>query len=460
MRRYYFHFIIGISFIIRCIYGYFSLYNCDQTRVFDLGYQIYKFHILPTQGSPVVYTNSLLPGSLQSILAAIPLYFSGGHPFSIIVFAQILNLISCIIIYKIYNTLFPSISKYFMLAFIVLNPMNIVWSYGWNPSFMILFSTLFFLGVVKIIHNKYDKFALFLVLFPHLLILQLNLQFLILAVALIILIFRKIIPMPSFKILFYSLIPGIITFLPYAKEKIFGQHIKTNNWNMNGNLLGNIDLNFSNILSYPHILARFISFSTGETTRSLGEGFIKNHIWIYPFLILGMLGVTFIFIIAAFFYLDKNKWACFFNNTLKFTTFEKLDLVLIYLPIISTFLFVFSVTPPTTHKIWIMFPFCFYPFFRILTQYEYKIKSILYSVSIVLYRIRFKLFAIYLFCALLYSTIGAAYLQPNFANVYKGSVNFCKAKSLQDVNEVLKTVDPGSKEYAMAMLCQYWMFEL
>lgn len=468
MNRIFFVFIFISSFVIRAIYAYYSWYIRDQARVFDLGYKIYKYHILPIQGSPVVYTNSLLPGSLQAILASIPLYFSGGHPYSIILFVQLLNLFACLIIYNIYRNLFHTINKYFMFSFIILNPMNIIYSYGWNPSFIIIFSSLYFLGIAKLCQNKNSKLGLFLALFPHLLILQLNLQFLILVILTIVLLIRKIIPVPSFKMLILSALPGIITLSPMIVEKLFYKRGVDANWNLNGNLFDNVKLHFENIFSYFHIVARFLSFATGETTRNLGEGFIKHHPQIWLFFLIGMIGTAFIFFMSIFFYLDKSKWRVFFKDIASLSALEMLDCVLIYLPIIATILFVFSVTPPTTHKIWSLFPFCFYPFFRVLSQASvinfhntqlHVRGSWLKNNYSKLYQNRFKLFSVYVLSTLIYSTIGGTYIPTSFSEIFHESKNFCLLNKEEKLTKYLSLTDYSTKEYTMALMCEYWQQE-
>ena len=455
MNRFYFFFISALSLLTRAVYSYHSWYIRDQARVFDLGFQIYHNHILPIQGSPIVYTNSLLPGSLQAILASIPLYLSGGNPFSIILFVQFLNFISCLIIYKIFSNLFINLNKYYLFPFIVLNPMNIIFSYGWNPSFIIIFSSLFFLGLVKVCDNRNSKIGLFLVFFPHLLIMQLNLQFLILAVLTFVLILRKIIPLPPFRILILSIFPGMLTLFPFILNRIFHQNISGNNWNMNGNIFSNIQFHFKNLFSYFHVLARFLSFSTGETTRNLGHHYIKMHPEMWLFFMIGMIGTAFIFVTAVLFYIDKNKWKIFFKSTQSMLLLEKLDLILLYIPIIASVLFIFSVTPPTTHKIWSLFPFCFYPFFRVLCSDNVFLLAFKRKFQFI-YSNQSKIIPIYIASVLIYSSIGGTTIPTNFSQIYKESKIFCNTESEKEIGNYLNQLDNSTKEYTMSLMCQYW----
>ena len=299
--------IIFSSLIIRCWYGYNSWYIRDQARIFDLGFKLYNDNILPLHGSPVVYVDSVLPGSLQGILAAIPLYFSNGSPFGIICFVQILNLISCIFLAVIYGKIFNNLNKLFIFFFIVLNPMNIIYSYAWNPSFMILFTTLFFYGIYKVINNKESKLGNFLLYFPILFLLQLNLQFLIYPVLILILIIKKIINIPKLSVFSLAVIPGFIFLLPFISDKFSKKTSHVNNWNLNGDFLDSINLNFENIFSYFHVLIRFISFSASEITRNINKEYLFNSPFLLPFFAFSCIITIIIIIFSALFYLNKKK---------------------------------------------------------------------------------------------------------------------------------------------------------
>jgi hypothetical protein len=470
----YFATIFIVSLSVRLIYGYYSWYIRDQARIFDLGFSIFKYHNIPIHGSPVVYSDSLLPGSLQGILASIPLFISNGNPYSIIVFVQVLNLIACVIIAKTYSNIFEKIDKKFIFAFILLNPMNIIFSYAWNPSFMIIFTSLFFLGLQKVFKNKNDQFGLFLIYFPHLLLLQLNLQFLILSVLLVVLIIKRIISFPSIKILSISIMPGIVTLTPYVLDKVFLSSIGNNSWNLKGNIFENIQFHPENLISFFHVTARFLSFSTGEVSRNLGHGFIASTPLIWPFFIIGMLGSIFIFIFSILFYLSKNHWLVILKSENKLDIFQKMDFFLLLLPIITTLLFLFSITPPTTHKIWSLFPFCFYPFFRsinyltnenniefpIFFQKIKRIVEIKYFKNIFVffrYNIK-KIITLYITSTLLYSCFGGSLISTNYAYIIKNSKIFCSETPRDKIQNIIKNEYDVNREeeYTFSLLCEYW----
>lgn len=465
--------IVLLSLIIRCLYGYHSWYIRDQARIFDLGFKLFSENILPVHGSPVVYVDSVLPGSLQGILAAFPLYFSFGNPFGIICFVQILNLISCIILALIYSKIFNKINKLFIFFFIVLNPMNIIYSYAWNPSFMILFTTLFFLGIYKVIENKESNIGNFLLYFPILFMLQLNLQFLIYPVLLIILFLKKIIKIPKFSVFSLAVLPGFIFLLPYLVDKLSNKSKPVNNWNLNGNFLDSITFNFENIFSYFHVLIRFISFSASEITRNINKEYLFNSAFLIPFFIFSIIITIFIIAFSALFYLNKNVWKSIILNKAKFKTEDKFNFILIVIPIITTILFVFSITPPSTHKIWSLFPFCFYPLFFMINKIKQKenpnyenhflLPNKLISKLRILNTTKINNYYIYVipifyFSTLLFGCLSATKVPINYSYVMERSKTFCKNEDREYIKNILINEKKAKKEedYTFSLLCQYW----
>ncbi|WGL58508.1 hypothetical protein QEJ31_08135 [Pigmentibacter sp. JX0631] len=466
-------FIVLLSLIIRCWYGYYSWYIRDQARIFDLGFKLFNENILPIHGSPVVYVDSVLPGSLQGILAAFPLFFSAGNPYGIICFAQIINLISCIILALIYSRIFNKLNKLFIFFFIVLNPMNIIYSYAWNPSFLILFTTLFFLGIYKVIENKDSNLGNYLLYFPILFMLQLNLQFLIYPVLISILFFKKMIKIPKFSIFSLAVLPGFIFLLPYLIDKFSNKSKPVNNWNLNGNFLDSINFNFENIFSYFHILIRLISFSASEVTRNINKEYLFNSPLLLPFFIFSIIITVFIIVFSALFYLYKNAWKSLILNTTKFKIEDKFNFVLITIPIITTILFVFSITPPSTHKIWSLFPFSFYPLFFMINKMkqnkttqnknEFLLPKNLIPKLNAFYVSKLNNYFIFIipsfyFSTILFGCLSATKVPINYSYVVEKSETFCKNEDKEYIKNILLDEKKAKKEedYTFSLLCQYW----
>ncbi len=462
-----------ISLIIRIIYGYQSWYIRDQARVFDLGFKLYHDNIIPIHGSPIVYVDSVLPGSLQGILSAIPLYFSQGHPFGIIVFVQLLNLVACIILAFIYSNIFKNINKIVIFTLIVLSPMNIIYSYGWNPSFMIIFTSLFMLGLYKVSTDKKSFMSNFLLFFPLLFLLQLNLQFVIFPAILVVLFLKKLIKFPSVKVIIASFLPGFIFLIPFLANKISSHNQVSNNWNLNGNFFDSVNIHIENIFSYFHILLRFISFSSGEITRNIDKEYLFSNYHLLPYFLISIVASILIITIGITFFLNKKIWSVFKKKEQEFNIYDKFNFTIITIPIVTTFLFVFSITPMSTHKIWSLFPFSFYPLFFMLEKYQstgllFKEKELIFlnfmhnkinKLKIIIEYIQKPNIAfIYIACTLLYGCICASKIPINFSYVMEKSKDFCTLENAKYINDVIKNEKNAIKEedYTFSLLCQYW----
>lgn len=462
-----------ISLVIRIIYGYHSWYIRDQARVFDLGFKLYHDNIIPIHGSPIVYVDSVLPGSLQGILSAIPLYFSQGHPFGIIIFVQLLNLISCIILAFIYFNIFKNINKIVIFSLIVFSPMNIIYSYGWNPSFMIIFTSLFILGLYKVFNDKKSFIGNFLLYFPLLFLLQLNLQFIIFPAILVILLFKKLIKFPSVKVIITSFLPGFIFLLPFIVNKLSAHSQTSNNWNLHGNFFDSININIENIFSYFHILLRFLSFSSGEITRNINKEYLFNNYHLLPYFIISIIISVIIILVGLFFFLNKKNWEIFKKKEAQFNFYDKFNFTIIIIPFITAILFVFSITPMSTHKIWSLFPFSFYPLFFMLEKYKstgylFKENEFVFfnfftkkidKIKVLLnYLQKTSIIYIYLACTLLYGCICASQIPINFSYVMEKSRSFCTKENSKYINDVITNEKNALKEedYTFSLLCQYW----
>jgi hypothetical protein len=152
-----------------------------------------------------------------------------------------------------------------------------------------------------------------------------------------------------------------------------------------------------------------------------------------------------------------------------------MDLIVILCPLISAFLFIFSIASMSSHKIWCLFPLCFYPFFRIITTLENKINSNTPYISIQLLQKmthsikiskaiqifknhKVKFISIFLISSLLYSCVGASYMETNFKHIFENSEMYCKNKSNTEINDILvnESHARSEEEYTYALMCQYW----
>ena len=273
---------------------------------------------------------------------------------------------------------------------------------------------------------------------------------------------KKIIPIPNFFVFIASQIPGIVTLLPTIHEKIMHSPLTTS-WSQNGNILNSVEFHPLNLFSYFHILARFISFSTGDVSHNLGTNFIFDHPWTWIFVACEYAGTAFIFCFSLCFFFSMSRWKLLSLKESQLSLYDKMDIIVLYAPVISAVLFVFSIAEMSSHKIWCLFPFCFYPFFRslsLLSSNKIKNKNVLIFFNKIT---QLKTNTLYLFTgvflgsSLLYTCVGATYLTTNFSFIYHHAQKFCQVTPKTLLNDIILNESHAKKEedYTASLLCQY-----
>lgn len=445
-QKLFFIILFVFSLVIRIFFGLKTEFNADHLQIYNLGYDLYHNHIIPAYGAAVVYTDTKLLGSFQGFLAAIGLVFSKGNPYGLIYFVQLYNAFACLVIYFIYKNIFPKFNKYYLFVFIMFLPLNFMVSSAWNPAFIPLLSSLYLYGLLRILNHKTDFYSYFLLLFPHLLIFQLNLQFIILVGLTIILFCLKIIPIPKVKYVLLSQIPGLLFLIPTFIDKCKNISNITENITSQPDLIQNIQFHPERVFDFFQVLFKFISFGTGEMFR-LHYYPIHNYV-VWPIFIFALSINAGLFLIGFLFYCRKETWDI--KTGLKSsTTLQKLDFIVLIIPFLTTALFVFSVIKMKLHTIWILFPFAFYPIFRMISLKQ----SFLQNVP----RVKSTLFIGFMISTLISSYIEMDKYPTQFIHQYKNAKETCSYKITDPQKyEFYVQQSPEKIRVVTISLCRYF----
>ncbi len=482
------------SIFIRIIYGYYSHYTEDEARVWQLGYYVLKNSFPLNHGMPVVYTYSLIPGSFQSILSSIPLFISKS-PLSLIIFIQIINAFAQLFIYKWITTLFTEFKNIFTFIFIIFSPWSILFSYAWNPSFLPIFSIAYIWGVTslfqekerlianefvggarsavykkakrytsdaatnrKLICEKSHKFFNYIVLLsPLFLTLQINLQVAPLILFTVFLFIFKILPKPSFLTIICSQIPAIITWLPWISYKLGRTPLDEPTWGFTHPVSQSIQLHLSYILDAPHLLLRLLSLVTGDTVNRFERGFLTQHKFIIPLVIIGEICSIIIILVSITFYFSKTRWKKLYviifhkSDISTYHLLEKIDFICLLLPIFLIISSLFSVTTLGVHSLLFIIFIPYYVFFRRVQEIN------LFNVMTLN-----KIFYPYIFITLAYSLIGGASWRTTFNMVDKIAPHVCHGEDIENALQksgiiVKEEKVKGDLNYTASLLCPFYL---
>lgn len=400
------------SLVIRCVYGYYSHYTEDEARMWQLGYELIQKKEWINHGMPIVYSNSLLPGSFQAIVASLPLWISAS-PFALIVFIQALNVLTSVMLYQWIVGLFSRFRNLLVFAFIIFSPWNILFSYAWNPSYMPFFAMVFVFGLTKVFQGKQVQWGLFLASMPLLLMMQLNFQALVLVLLLLCLLCVRLVPLPSILTLVSSQILSVLTLLPWFLYKLGYAALSEPTWGFIDPVKSNIQLNLQNILTAPHIFARLVTFASGHTVNRFEHGFLASYPVLLPFVIVGEVLSFLIIILGATFYFSLRRWRLFgqvfsFRKKETLSLYDRFDVICLLIPIIFTVLVLFSVTTFGVHSFLCAFFLSYYILFRRLEE--------LGLFAIFKYK---KFWSFYIALTVAYSVVGGASFRLTYDMVVK-----------------------------------------
>jgi len=143
----------------------------------------------------------------------------------------------------------------------------------------------------------------------------------------------------------------------------------------------NIQLNFSNLLKFLSILARFLSFASFELSRFVGGStqvrldFFKNNLWITPFaLLLTVVGILQPVAMLVLWFSKKQPQEDW--KRIKYLTL--FTLLIVYVG------FAFSIKEPASHTFYVVFPiamiYSFYCWSRFLKKHVWRKFAVVFIV--------------------------------------------------------------------------------
>ena len=264
---------------------------------------------LSVVGAKVVYSGTVLPGSLQALLVGTPLLLAPQFSFlSVSMGIAILSTLGAVITLFCFSHL-RGVSKGVLSSPLVwilglFAPWSVWFVQLWNPSFLPLMGAIFYWGWclsfadqditlnsredsasrLKTDSRSKESAGFFLMIFATLLCLQMHLSFVLLVAALGLGFFARwrslgfpfgaaaVRPMLSFREVlwaFVGLFVGSVTLLPYIVGSV-GELSKQGS--SNDFLLANVrGLNLEHLYHPVQALTRFLSFSGSDLSRFSGE---------------------------------------------------------------------------------------------------------------------------------------------------------------------------------------------
>ncbi|MBI4932122.1 MAG: hypothetical protein HY841_15295 [Bacteroidetes bacterium] len=346
--------VLLLLFILRTMYGLCNeFWFEDELQIYLIGLKYYTTGAWPYFGPDLVYTNTQIPGALQALLVAIPLFIV-HEPESPIIFLNILSFSTLCFLAWYISKRIKIVPYWFIWIWVLTAPWVMCYSTRVvNPSYVLPFSILFFIGFFEMF-PVYKSRLLHLNLCAFLMgltttcIMQLHLSW-VLLLPLTAAAFYFRMKEDKFRILnrcgFYCLgfILGLLTLLPTLMNHTVAA---------SGGTEKNIVFNLDNIKNIITIITRYLSFAAYEVPYMLGGNtparleVIKSEIWMSPFalflLVIGWLQV--IFFITCFFLKNKSEgW-----KAIKWI--NALTCLLLFLS------FFFSIKGPSSHTFYLLLP--------------------------------------------------------------------------------------------------------
>ena len=347
-----FYFFIIVLLMLRMTYGLAAeFWEPDEFYTFLLGLKFYSRGLWPYFGPLVVYTKYQIPGALQAILTGGPLFLF-PIPEAPTVFLNMMTFSSLGLLAWYFEKRVEGLPGWLIWGLV----MTLSWSVQFgtriiNPSYLLVFSILFFIGFFETMPLYQKKLisaglSFFMMGIAVTCSMQLHLSWILLIPFIIAVLITKAenrsLRLTNIVMLGAGGLAGLLTLIPTLL--VYGL-----SGYQNATYL--IVFHKDNLLNFSTILFRFLSFSTFEVQYFAGtptDRFIEMRLypWMVPstLIVLAFSFVQIAFFIVSFF-LKRNqrdwkyvKWISFFSVLLIFLTFF------------------FSEKGPSSHTFYILYP--------------------------------------------------------------------------------------------------------
>ncbi len=347
------------AFIFRLAFGLCSeFWFDDELQIYLLGLKFYSTGAWPYFG-PDITSQVQLPGALQSLLIALPLFVL-HIPEAPFILLNILSFLSlCLFAWYCCKRL-PDMPRWFIWIWLMTAPWTLNFStHVVNPSYLLAASILVFIGAFEIYpqtsrHLLSVRLANLMMGFAFCWCMQLHMSWVVLVPFVLASFYFQLRdkgPNAFVALVWFffgAALTGSLlvpTFVRYGFAAGLGGTQETIGVNTD---------NLRNVFNLTEgILARFLSFSSFEVARFLGGNsvkrlaFFKAELWIIPFLIF-LLVVGILQPIAMILLWFKKRHRQKDWPAIKYLTL--LTLLLLYV------MFFFSSKPPSSHTFYITFP--------------------------------------------------------------------------------------------------------
>lgn len=371
--------IILVSLAIRLACIPHTNFSTDEAETYATGLNFYLSGVPATVGQRVNNSEFRIPGALQSLASGLPLFLSHGLPWGGIALLAIMNLLASLVIFISSRKLFPNIPVVYLALILFFAPWFILYIPDWNPSFLPLFSALFFYGLLRLFSNPRDFWGAFLICSTPLIMFQFHPSVVVLGPLMVTLVVSRAWPLKevlkiNLKSVLLGTLFGSLGLLPYLYQSISRPIASSGAF-----LSSQLHINWRNAADFFRIFLRFTSYATGETSHFIGRGLprtlgtLNAHPWIWvPFIIGFPISVGAVFYALKFFFSSK-RWKEVLSSNVDETNEAALlrhrfDAVVLFLPFITYGAFFVSLRPPTEHAYWILGPVSFYPLLRLASE--------------------------------------------------------------------------------------------
>lgn len=377
-----FFILILILFVFRLLYGLSSeFWFEDELQIYLIGLKSFTTHTWPYYGPDVVYTNTQIPGALQGLLVAVPLYLL-SIPESPTVFLNILSFASLGLFAWYVTKRIMQLPVWLIWVWI----MTLTWTMNYstrvvNPSYVLVFAVPFFIAVFELLPIYKVKIVPVILCFFVLgampfLIMQLHLSYVLLV--------------PFVGLVWYynwrssSIKENIQNFVFFATGSFLGMATLIPTFLLADQAKGvgsNVVLNLENYKNVITILTRYLSFASYEIPYIIGTdseqrlAIIKEYSWMLPFgLYLLLLGFVLVVVFVVVFFKNKagEEWV-----RIKYLTLGAY--VMVFLS------FFFSIKGPSSHTFYILLPlpvfYSFYCYQWLWVKYRW-FKNVMYAAVV------------------------------------------------------------------------------
>ncbi len=288
-------------FALRLLFGLcYEFFFEDETQIFLIGLRAFARHAWPYFGPDVVWTQSQIPGALQGLLIAVPLWIA-PFPESPFVLLNLLSFGGLALLAWYIGGRLPALPRWLVWGWLMTVPWTINFSTSMiNTSYILPGALVFFVGFFEA-HPRFSigrmrpRTGLFLMGVAITWIMQVHMSWPLLGpyVALVLFARRRLgaraLALDLLTLAGGAAIPGLLLVPTFVR---FGIHAGS------GGTGRNLQVHWVGFGAVVSTLARFLSFASLEVLQFIGTDtakrvmFVLRHLWILPLLaVVGIVGV-------------------------------------------------------------------------------------------------------------------------------------------------------------------------